>query len=184
MSFIDDIKQKAKREIKTIVLPEGGDLRVLKAVDTILKEKFANIILIGDEKEVTKLANENNLDINGVKIINPNNFEKYEEYAVALYELRKAKGMTLEQAKELLLNETYLGMMIVKQGYADGLVSGACHSTADTLRPALQILKTAPNTTLVSSFFIIVVPNCIYGENGVFVFSDCGLVKNPNSDEL
>lgn len=184
MSFIDDIKQKAKREIKTIVLPEGGDLRVLKAVDTILKEKFANIILIGDEKEVTKLANENNLDINGVKIINPNNFEKYEEYAVTLYELRKAKGMTLEQAKELLLNETYLGMMIVKQGYADGLVSGACHSTADTLRPALQILKTAPNTTLVSSFFIIVVPNCIYGENGVFVFSDCGLVKNPNSDEL
>lgn len=184
MSFIDDIKQKAKREIKTIVLPEGGDLRVLKAVDTILKEKFANIILIGDEKEVTKLANENNLDINGVKIINPNNFEKYEEYAVALCELRKAKGMTLEQAKELLLNETYLGMMIVKQGYADGLVSGACHSTADTLRPALQILKTAPNTTLVSSFFIIVVPNCIYGENGVFVFSDCGLVKNPNSDEL
>lgn len=136
----------------------------MKAVDTILKEKFANIILIGDEKEVTKLANENNLDINGVKIINPNNFEKYEEYAVALYELRKAKGMTLEQAKELLLNETYLGMMIVKQGYADGLVSGACHSTADTLRPALQILKTAPNTTLVSSFFIIVVPNCIYGE--------------------
>lgn len=133
--------------------------------------------MIGDEKEVTKLANENNLDINGVKIINPNNFEKYEEYAVALYELRKAKGMTLEQAKELLLNETYLGMMIVKQGYADGLVSGACHSTADTLRPALQILKTAPNTTLVSSFFIIVVPNCIYGENGVFVFSDCGLVK-------
>lgn len=184
MSFIDDIKQKAKREIKTIVLPEGGDLRVLKAVDTILKEKFANIILIGDEKEVTKLANENNLDINGVKIINPNNFEKYEEYAVALYELRKAKGMTLEQAKELLLNETYLGMMIVKQGYADGLVSGACHSTADTLRPALQILKTAPNTKLVSSFFIMVVPNCIYGENGVFVFSDCGLVKNPNSDEL
>lgn len=184
MSFIDDIKQKAKREIKTIVLPEGGDLRVLKAVDTILKEKFANIILIGDEKEVTKLANENNLDINGVKIINPNNFEKYEEYTVALYELRKAKGMTLEQAKELLLNETYLGMMIVKQGYADGLVSGACHSTADTLRPALQILKTAPNTKLVSSFFIMVVPNCIYGENGVFVFSDCGLVKNPNSDEL
>ena len=184
MSFIDDIKQKAKREIKTIVLPEGGDLRVLKAVDTILKEKFANIILIGDEKEVTKLANENNLDINGVKIINPNNFEKYEEYAVALYELRKAKGMTLEQAKELLLNETYLGMMIVKQGYADGLVSGACHSTADTLRPALQILKTAPNTKLVSSFFIMVVPNCIYGENGVFVFSDCGLVKNRNSNEL
>ena len=92
--------------------------------------------------------------------------------------------MTLEQAKELLLNETYLGMMIVKQGYADGLVSGACHSTADTLRPALQILKTAPNTKLVSSFFIMVVPNCIYGENGVFVFSDCGLVKNPNSDEL
>ncbi len=184
MSFINNIKQRAKREIKTIVLPESNDLRVLQAVDSILKEKFANIILIGDKKEIDKLTNENNININGVKIIDPNNFEKHEEYAKALYELRKTKGITLEQAKELLLNETYLGMMLVKQGDADGLVSGACHSTADTLRPALQILKTAPNTKLVSSFFIMIIPNCTYGENGIFVFSDCGLVEKPNAEEL
>lgn len=184
MSFINEIKQRAKEQIKTIVLPESNDIRVLKAVDTIVKEKFANIILIGDETEIEKVANQNGLDIRGTKIINPHNFEKHNEYANALFELRKAKGMTIEKAKELLLNETYLGMMIVKQGDADGLVSGAYHSTADTLRPALQILKTAPNTKLVSSFFVMIVPNCSYGENGIFVFSDCGLVEKPNAEEL
>lgn len=152
MSFINEIKQRAKEQIKTIVLPESNDIRVLKAVDTIVKEKFANIILIGDETEIEKVANQNGLDIRGTKIINPHNFEKHNEYANALFELRKAKGMTIEKAKELLLNETYLGMMIVKQGDADGLVSGAYHSTADTLRPALQILKNSTKYKI--SFFI------------------------------
>jgi len=184
MAFIDGIKQKAKQNVKTIILPESEDMRVLEGAAKALKEKYANIILIGDEAEVIKRAEQNNIDLSGAQIINPKTSEKYEEYANAFYELRKAKGMTLEQAKELLLEPIYFGMMMMKQGDSDGLVSGACHSTANTLRPALQILKTAPGTKLVSAFFLMEVPNCEYGENGVFVFGDCGLVENPSSDDL
>ena len=184
MAFIDGIKQKAKQDVKTIILPESEDMRVLEGASKALKEKYANIILIGDEAEVIKKAEQNNIDLTGAQIINPKTSEKYEEYANTFYELRKAKGMTIEQAKELLLEPIYFGMMMMKQGDADGLVSGACHSTANTLRPALQILKTAPGTKLVSAFFLMEVPNCEYGENGVFVFGDCGLVENPSSDDL
>ncbi|MCI9087006.1 MAG: phosphate acetyltransferase [Clostridia bacterium] len=184
MAFIDGIKQKAKQDVKTIILPESEDMRVLKGASKALNEKYANIILIGDEAEVIKKAEQNSIDLSGAQIINPKISEKYEEYVNAFYELRKAKGMTIEQAKELLLEPIYFGMMMMKQGDADGLVSGACHSTANTLRPALQILKTAPGTKLVSAFFLMEVPNCEYGENGVFVFGDCGLVENPSSDDL
>ncbi len=184
MAFIDGIKEKAKKEIKTIILPESEDIRVLEGASKALKEKYANIILIGDEVEVTQRASKNNIDLTGAQIINPKTSEKYEEYVNTFYELRKAKGMTIEQAKELLLEPIYFGMMMMKQGHADGLVSGACHSTANTLRPALQILKTASGTKLVSAFFLMEVPNCEYGENGVFVFGDCGLVENPSSDDL
>lgn len=184
MSFIENIKEKARKNMKTIVLPEATDVRTLKATEKIEKEGFAKVILIGNEIEVIKIANENNINISKTKIINPKNSEKYEEYVDTLYELRKEKGMTKEKAKELLLDSIYFGMMMVKKDDADGLVAGAIHSSADTLRPALQILKTAPNTKLVSSFFLMIVPNCEYGENGVFVFSDCGLVQNPTSDEL
>mgnify|MGYP002549285034 CR=1 FL=1 len=184
MSFIEEIKERARKQIKTIVLPEAMDLRVLTATDIICKEDFAKVVLIGNEEEIVKLAKENNLDISKVKILEPSNSEKYEEYVNTFYELRKAKGMTIEQAKELLLEPIYFGMMMVKNGDADGLVSGAAHSTADTLRPALQILKTKPGTKLVSTFNLMIVPNCEYGNNGVFIFSDCGLNPKPNSDEL
>ena len=184
MSFIEEIKERARKQIKTIVLPEAMDLRVLTATDIICKEDFAKVVLIGNEEEIVKLAKENNLDISKVKILEPSNSEKYEEYVNTFYELRKAKGMTIEQAKELLLEPIYFGMMMVKNGDADGLVSGAAHSTADTLRPALQILKTKPGTKLVSTFNLMIVPNCEYGDNGVFIFSDCGLNPKPNSDEL
>ena len=184
MSFIDKIKQKAKKNIKTIVLPESEDVRVLEGASKVIKDGFANIILIGDETEVAERAKKNNIDIAGIKIINPKTSNKFEEYANSFYELRKAKGMTLEKARETLLEPIYFGMMMVKQGDSDGLVSGACHSTANTLRPALQILKTAPNTKLVSAFFAMVVPNCEYGENGVFIFGDSGLVENPTAEEL
>ena len=184
MSFIEEIKERARKQIKTIVLPEAMDLRVLTATDIICKEDFAKVVLIGNEEEIVKLAKENNLDISKVKILEPSNSEKYEEYVNTFYELRKAKGMTIEQAKELLLEPIYFGMMMVKNGDADGLVSGAAHSTADTLRPALQILKTKPGTKLVSTFNLMIVPNCDYGNNGVFIFSDCGLNPKPNSDEL
>ena len=184
MSFIDGIKNRAKESIKTIILTESEDVRVLEAASKVKKEGFANVILIGNEQDTSKLASENGIDISGITIINPETSEKFEEYANAFYELRKAKGITLEQARNIIKDNMYFGTMMVKQGDADGLVSGACHSTANTLRPALQILKTAPGTKLVSAFFLMVVPNCEYGENGIFVFGDSGLVENPSAEEL
>ena len=186
MSFIEEIKNRAKQEIKTIVLPEAEDLRTLKATQIALKEKYANIVLVGNEEIIKQKAQENNVNIEGATIINPQTSENYEKYAQLLYELRKNKGMTIEQAKELVLNPVYFGMLMVKdeETKADGLVSGAVHSTADTLRPALQILKTAPDTKLVSAFFVMVVPDCEYGENGTFIFGDAGLNENPNPDQL
>ena len=184
MTFIDGIKQRAKENIKTIILTESEDVRVLKAAEKVKKEEYANIILIGNEADANKLAKENYIDIEGITIIDPEKSEKFEEYANAFYELRKAKGMTIEKARETLKDNMYFGTMMVKQGDADGLVSGACHSTANTLRPALQILKTAPGTKLVSAFFLMAVPDCKYGENGIFVFGDSGLVENPTADDL
>ena len=184
MSFIDTIKEKAKQNIKTIVLPEGKDIRTIEAAKIALEEGYANIILIGDESEIRNIANEHKFDITKAQIINPLNSDKYEEFANSFYELRKHKGMTIEKAHDILKDETYFGMMMVKEGLADGLVSGAVHSTADTLRPALQILKTAPGTKLVSAFFLMVVPNCEYGENGCFIFSDSGLNEYPDADSL
>ena len=184
MSFIEEMKKRAKTNIKKIVLPEATDIRVLKATEQISKEKFAKIVLLGNEEKIKHIAEENSIIIDDAEIIEPSKSEKYDEYANSFYELRKAKGMTIEKARELMHDETYFGMMMVKMQEADGLVSGAIHSTADTLRPALQILKTAPGTKLVSAFFVMVVPNCEYGENGVFIFSDCGLNENPDAENL
>ena len=185
MAFIDEIKDRAKKDINKIVLPESDDDRTLKATSEVLKQKFAEIILIGNRSKILERAKELSLDnIEEAEIVDPNNSENYNEFVEQFYELRKHKGMTIEKAKEFMLDNIYFGMMMVKQGYADGLVSGAVHSTSDTLRPALQILKTAPGTKLVSAFFMMIVPNCIYGENGVFLFSDSGLNENPDSDAL
>ena len=186
MSFIEEIKERAKKNIKTIVLPEAEDVRTLEATKMVLEEKYAKVILIGNKEKVLEKAKENNIDITGVEIINPVESEKYDEYVNLLYDLRKHKGMTIEQAKELVKDPTYYGMLMLKDegSEADGLVSGAVHSTSDTLRPALQILKTAPGTKLVSAFFVMVVPNCSYGENGTFIFGDSGLNENPNEEQL
>lgn len=186
MDFIEAIKKRAKQEIKTIVLPESTDVRTLKGAEIALKEKYANIILVGEKEKIIKLAKANNVNIEGSEIIEPQTSTNYEKYANLLYELRKNKGMTIEKAKELALDPVYFGMLMVKddETKADGLVSGAVHSTADTLRPALQILKTAPNTKLVSAFFVMVVPDCEYGANGTFIFGDSGLNSNPTAEEL
>lgn len=184
MSFIESIKNRAKQDIKTIVLPESNDIRVIEAASIALSQKYANIILIGKEAEINELANNNGFDISNAEIIDPELFDKYEECVSTFYELRKEKGMTLEKARELMKDNVYFGMMMVKMGKADGLVSGACHSTSDTLRPALQILKTVTGTKLVSAFFVMVSPNKDLGEDGVFVFGDCGLNSNPNEEEL
>lgn len=184
MSFIEEIKNRAKQKIKTIVLPEATDIRILQAAQIVNKEKYAKVVLIGNKEEIEKLIKENNLELGETQIIDPAKSEKKDEYAKGLYELRKAKGMTEEQAQKLVLEPIYYGMMMVKQNDADGLVSGAAHSTADTLRPALQILKTAPGTKLVSAFFVMVVPNCEYGANGTFIFADSGLNEEPDADKL
>lgn len=184
MSFIEKIKEKAKSNIKTIVLPEGEEIRTLKAAEIINKEKFAKVVLIGNQEKIKEILTRENINIGDIQVIEPEKSEKKEEYANALYELRKAKGMILEDAEKLVLDPVYYGMMMVKLEEADGLVSGAVHSTADTLRPALQIIKTAPGTKIVSTFVAIDVPNCEFGENGLFFFSDCGLNQNPNSEEL
>ena len=184
MNFIESMKERARSDKKRIVLPEASDLRTLKAADIALREDYADIILVGDEDSIRSMAEENGLDLSKATIINQLNSDKSDYYAENLYELRKEKGMTPEQAHELVKNEVYFGMMMVKMNEADGLISGAIHSTSDTLRPALQILKTSPGTKLVSAFFVMVVPNSEFGEEGVFVFGDCGLNQNPSSEEL
>lgn len=184
MSFIDDIKSKAKKDIKTIVLPEADDERVVLGGVKVIGEGFAKIVFIGKEEKIKNIAKKHDLDVSRATIIDPENSEKTEQYTKALYELRKDKGMTEEQAKELILDPVYYGMMMVKLDDADGLVSGANHSTADTLRPALQILKTSSDTKLVSAFFVMVVPDKTYGADGVLLFGDCALNENPNALSL
>lgn len=183
MGFIDVIKAKAKADKKTIVLPESMDRRTFEAAAVLLKEDIANLVIIGTPEEVA--ANSEGLDISKATIINPYTHEKTEEYANLFVELRKSKGLTYEDAKATMLKDyAYYGCLMIKAGDADGMVSGACHSTANTLRPCLQIIKTKPGTKLVSAFFLMEVPDCEYGENGTFVFGDCGLNQNPNPEEL
>jgi len=183
MAFIDDIKAKARADKKRVVLPESMDRRVLEAAATAIKEDIAEVIIIGSDDEIKK--NSEGLDLSKAVIIDPAKAAKTQEYIDMFVELRKSKGMTPEEAEKLLLNEyMYYACMMVKAGDADGVVSGACHSTANTLKPALQIVKTKPGTKLVSAFFVMVIPNCEFGEEGTFVFGDCGLNQNPNSEEL
>ena len=183
MDFISKIKQRAKQSPKTIVLPETSDIRTLKAAGMALKESIANIILIGAKDELSTAAGD--VDISGARFVNPADFDGMGDYSEKLYRLRQSKGMTYEQAETLLKQDAlYLGAMLVKEGAADGMVAGAINSTANVLRPGLQIIKTAPGIKLVSAFFVMVVPDCPYGANGVFIFADSGQVQNPSSEEL
>ena len=185
MGFVELLKKRAKESVKTIVLPETEDMRTLEATDKILKEGVAKIILIGNEEEINKKAAEGGFDISGAQIVDPETSDRTQAYIDKFVELRAKKGMTPEKAKEILHTQyPYYGVMMVKMGDADGMVSGACHSTANTLRPCLQIIKTKPGCKLVSAFFLMIVPNCEYGEDGVFVFGDCGLNQDPNPEEL
>ena len=185
MDFISKMKSQASKSIKTIVLPESEDIRVLKGAEIVLREKFAKIILLGDEEKIIEKAVENDIEISGAKIINPLDSNKISEYADVLYDLRKAKGMTYNDALELLENNSrYYATMMVKCGDADGFVSGATHPTADTLRPALQIIKGAKGVETVSAFFIMQTRNYELGDNGVYIFADCGMVENPTAEQL
>ncbi|MGI6621615.1 MAG: phosphate acetyltransferase [Clostridiaceae bacterium] len=180
--FLERIIQRAGEDKKTIVLPESTDIRTIEAASLILKKGFANIVLVGDEDKINDLKGD--LDISGAEIVNPLTSDKADDYINTFYELRKKKGITVEQARETMKNPLYWGVMMVKKGHADGMVAGAINSTANTLRPALQILKTAPNVKLVSAFFIMCVPDCEYGHNGTFLYADSGLVENPDAEQL
>ncbi|MBR6326654.1 MAG: phosphate acetyltransferase [Lachnospiraceae bacterium] len=185
MAYIDQIKERAKIDKKTIVLPESTDKRTLLAAAKIIEEGIADLIMVGDEEKIHDGAGWLDIDLDKVKVINPNTTPKLDEYVDLLYETRKAKGMTPEKARETLLKDWLtFGIMMVKANDADGMVAGACHSTADTLRPALQILKTAPGVKLVSAFFVVDTVMKDMGENGAFIFADCGLNQDPNAEEL
>lgn len=173
--FLQRMKDAAKRDVKTIVLPEGEDPRTIEAAKQIVAEGLAKLVILGNPDEVK---------VDGVEVIDPKTSDKHEAYAAKFAELRAKKGVTIEQAREQMNDNTYFGTMMVKMGDADGLVSGACHSTANTLRPALQILKTAPGTKLVSAFFVMCTDKHEYGDNGTLLFADCGLNIDPNADEL
>lgn len=183
-AFTDSLKARAKADLKTIVLAEGEDIRTVEAAATVLAEGYAKVIMLGNVDKIKAMAAEKGVDISGAEIIDPETSAKTADYADKFYEMRKAKGMTPEKAAETMKNVLYYGVMMVNEGEADGMVAGACNSSANVIRPSLQILKTKPGTKLVSSFFVIIVPDCEYGEKGAFVFSDSGLVENPDADAL
>lgn len=185
MSYIDMIKEKARLDKKAIVLPEAEDKRTLLAAAKILEEDIAKVVLVGNAEQIKADAADLQIDLNGATVIEPATSDKLEEYVNLLYETRKAKGMTPEKARELLLTDALtFGIVMVKANDADGMVAGACHSTAATLRPALQILKTTPGVKLVSAFFIMDTQCKDIGANGTFVFADCALNQDPNAEEL
>ena len=182
MALIDKIKAKAKANVKHIVLPEGEESRNVQAAVKIVEQGIAKLTLLGDPAKVKEVAAGASLE--GLEIIDPKTSDKCEQYAATLYELRKAKGMTPEQAAELVRDPMYYGVMMVKMGDADGLVSGAIHSTGDMLRPALQIIKSKPGIKTVSSCFLMECPNKAYGDDGVMVFADCAVNIDPDAEQL
>jgi phosphate acetyltransferase len=182
MGFIDTIINKAKSDKKTIVLPESYEPRTIEACAKILQKGVANVVLLGVRAKIEAVAPQ--WDISGARFVDPADSPQYENYVQTFLEMRQAKGMTLEKSRVTMLDPLYFGVMMVKKTEADGMVSGAIHSTSDTLRPALQILRTAPGIKLVSAFFMMIVPNCDFGAKGTFLFADSGLVENPDADQL
>ena len=183
MDFLSTMKAKAKADKKIIVLPESYEIRNLEAAAECLRDELADIVLIGNKEKIMEAAG--SFDVSKAIFVDPENYEKMDEMVAGLAEARKSKGMTLEEARKILMDDSlFVAVMLVKMGVADGMVSGAIHSTADTLRPALQILKTAPGTELVSSFFIMVTKTPQYGDDGILLFADCALNQNPNPAEL
>ena len=184
MSVLVSIKEKAKADVKHILLPEGSEERTVQAARIITDEKIAKVTLLGDEEEIKKVAEKFNVCLCGIDIINPLTDPDFEHYANGFYELRKAKGMTPEKARETIKNTLFYACMMIKEGKADGMVSGAINTTGNTLRPGLQIIKMAKGINTISSCFIMEIPNKEYGDNGLMLFGDCAININPNPDEL
>lgn len=184
MEILEAFKARAKRAKKTIVLPESSDERTLKAAHLVLQEDFAKIILIGKKEVLLKRAESLGLDLSRAEFVDSEDSSLLEEFIALFVELRKHKGMDSQKAAELLKNPLYFGVALVKSKRADGMVAGAINATSDVLRASLQIIGKAQDSKIVSSFFIMIVPDCEYGYNGSFVFADCGLCQNPSSEEL
>lgn len=184
MELMSKILASAKSDRRRIVLPEGNEERTIAAAEKIHKEGFAYPVLVGNKEEILNKSKELNVDLNGIEIIDPDTSDKLDAYIEAFYELRKSKGMTMGKAEKIVRDPLYFGTMMVKLDDADGMVSGAVHTTGDLLRPGLQIIKTAPGVSTVSSFFIMNIPGSPYGDEGTLLFADCAVNPNPNEDQL
>ncbi|HBW12457.1 phosphate acetyltransferase [Proteiniclasticum sp.] len=184
MDFVSQMKELAKSDLKKIVLPEGNEERNLKAAEILHNEKIADVILVGSRNEIEENAKKFGVNIEGITIEDPQTSERTKAYANELYELRKKKGVTQTMAENIILDPMYYATMMVKNDDAHGMVSGAVHTTGDLLRPGLQIIKTAPGISVVSSFFIMILKDKTFGEDGQMLFADCAVNPNPNADEL
>jgi len=184
MTLLESLKEKARQNPRRIVLAEGEEPRTVKAASIITRENLAKVVLIGNRGRIDAVAKEQGADVSAIPSIDPETSPSFEEFAETYAELRKAKGMTIEEARKIMKDTVFFGTMMVYKGEMDGLVSGAVHSTGDTIRPALQTIKTKPGINIVSSSFIMIVPDCDYGDKGMFIFADCAVMPNPTDQEL
>ncbi|KPL03239.1 MAG: phosphate acetyltransferase [candidate division Zixibacteria bacterium SM1_73] len=184
MDVITKIKEKAKLKNKRVVLPEGTEERMIQATKKILSERLADITLLGDENKIEKLTRSYQLDVDKVKLVNPSTSSKFDEYAEEYYQLRKKKGITQQEAREITTNPLFYGAMMVRKGEVDGFVAGSVNTTADVLRAGIQIIGLAPGITSVSSSFLMVLPEFLGIKNKIFIFGDCAVIPDPDTSQL